>query len=266
MNAIAQQNAFAEWLGRPMSGSRKDATSPIAGVDASRLAIHRNNFVVTLVDAMAEAFPVTQALAGVRFFREMARQRVLVDPPAVPMVTDYASGFPHFIGDYPPAAAVPLLASVARLEGLCLRAYHAADAKPVATEAFHALLADPRRLARTCVRLHPAARWMRSRHAIHSVWAAHQGLAEPSAAELGGVDPRRPEAVLVARPALDVLVVLLPPGAFMFLDSLSAGLSLQSAIADAQYEARNADVVLLFSLLVRYGLAVELIDTRQDQP
>ena len=50
----------------------------------------------------------------------------------------------------------------------------------------------------------------------------------------------------------------------MFLDSLSAGLSLQSAIADARYEAADVDVAALFSLLVRYGLAVELIDTRQD--
>ena len=264
MSAIAQQGTFADWLVRPLSGSPKKVSLPITGVDAARLAIHRNNFVATLVDAIAEAFPVTQALAGVAFFREMARQRVLADPPGAPLIADYASGFPHFVGDYPPAAAVPLLASVARLEGLCLRAYHAADAAPLATQSFHALLADPARLARTGVRLHPAARWMRSRHAIHSVWSAHQGLADMSAAKLGGFDPRRPEAVLVARPALDVVVVLLPAGAFMFLDSLSAGLSLQSAIADARYEAADVDVAALFSLLVRYGLAVELIDTRQD--
>lgn len=264
MSAIAQHTALADWLVRPLSGSRKEAPSPVHGVDAARLAIHRNTFVVTLVDAMAEAFPVTQALAGVPFFREMARQRVLADPPGSPLIADYASGFPHFVGDYAPAAAVPLLASVARLEGLCLRAWHAADAAPLATQSFQALLTDPARLARTGVRLHPAARWMRSRHAIHSLWSAHQGLADVSAARLGGIDPRRPEAVLVARPALDVVVVLLPEGAFMFLDSLSAGLSLQSAIADARHEAPDADVTALFSLLVRYGLAVELFDTRQD--
>ena len=160
----------------------------------------------------------------------------------------------------------PLLASMARLEALCLRAYHAADAAPVDLQAFQALLADPERLARIGVRLHPAARWMRSRHAIHSLWSAHQDLADLSTAELGGIDPLRSETVLVARPALDVLVVLLPPGGFMFLDSLSAGLSLQSAIADARFEARGADIAQLLSLLLRYGLAIELIDTGQDQP
>ena len=264
MNIIAQHAALADWLAQPPSSLRNKVASPINGVEPARLAIHRNTFVVTLVDAMAEAFPVTQALAGVPFFREMARRRIFADPPRTPIIADYASGFPHFIGDYPPAAAVPLLASVARLEGLCLRAWHATDAAPLATQCFHALLADPARLALTGVRLHPAARWMRSRHAIHSVWSAHQGLADLSTAKLGGIDPRRPEAVLVARPALDVVVVLLPAGAFMFLDSLSAGLSLQSAIADARHEAADADVTELFSLLVRYGLAVDLFDTRQD--
>lgn len=266
VNAVVQQATFAEWLVRSMPRSRTSARLKIAGLDPARVAIHRNTFVVTLVDVLADAFPVTQALAGRDFFRRMAQQRVLTDPPDSPVVAEYASGLPHFVSDYPPAAAVPLLASVARLEGLCLRAYHAADATPVEAQSFHALLADPERLARTGLRLHPAARWMQSRHAIHSVWSAHQGLPELSAVDLGGIDPRRSEAVLVARPGLDVVVALLPPGAFMFLDSLSSGLSLQSAISDAQHEARSVDIASLFSLLLRYGLAIELIDTRQESP
>ena len=38
-----------------------------------RLAVHRNNVVVSLVDALADTFPVTQQLVGEDFFRTMAR-------------------------------------------------------------------------------------------------------------------------------------------------------------------------------------------------
>lgn len=266
MSALAAQAAFADCLRSQARAPGHGTQSPLAGIDPARLAIHRNNFVATLVDALAEAFPVTQALAGVDFFREMARQRVCADPPQSPMVAEYASGFPHFVGGYAPAAGVPLLASMARLEGLCLRSFHAADATPIPLGAFQALLHEPEKFARTGVRLHPAARWMRTQYAVHTLWAKHQGLADMSAAQLGGIESRRAEAVLVARPALDVVVALLPPGAFMFLDSLSAGLSLESAIIDAKRDSDAADPTTLFSLLVRYGLAVELFDTRQDRP
>ncbi|MEO7251410.1 MAG: DNA-binding domain-containing protein [Arenimonas sp.] len=266
MNALAAQAAFADCLRRQTREPGQGTDSPLSGIDAARLAIHRNNFVATLVDALAEAFPVTQALAGTEFFREMARHRVRTDPPQSPVIAEYASGFPHFVGSHAAAADVPFLASVARLEGLCLESFHSLDATPIPLEAFQALLQEPSRFVRTGVRIHPAARWMRSRYAVHTLWAKHQDLADMSAARLGGIDPRRPEAVLVARPALDVVVALLPPGGFTFLDSLSAGLSLQSAITEALRDTDDAKPTMLFSVLVRYGLAIELLDIPQEHP
>jgi len=114
------------------------------GHDAERrFAVHRNNFVVGLVDALAESFPVTQALVGQAFFRGMARERVLADPPRSPLLTDYALGFADFVAGFAPAAVVPYLADVARIEALRIQAYHAADAVPLPGAAYEGLLADP---------------------------------------------------------------------------------------------------------------------------
>lgn len=264
MNALANQAAIAGWLHRSPPAAGQATAPPIDGIDASRLAIHRNTYVSTLVDALAEAFPVTQALAGETFFRAMARQRVLADPPCSPIVADYAAGFPRFVAEYPAAAAVPFLAPMARLEELCLHAFHATDATPLALDVFHALCDEPGRLEYTGVRLHPSARWIRSRYAIHGLWTAHQALADMSTADLSRIESRRPEAVLVARPVLDVAVVLLPPGACEFLDALNAGSSLGTAMNDSCEDVSDADPTALFSLLVRHGLATEFIDTRKE--
>ena len=83
---------------------------PVAGGDFAhgggeaerRMAVHRNTFIVSLVDALADAFPVSQALVGEPFFRAMARERVLADPPRSPVLTDYARGMPDFIAVWLP--------------------------------------------------------------------------------------------------------------------------------------------------------------------
>nr|WP_298130085.1 DNA-binding domain-containing protein [uncultured Pseudoxanthomonas sp.] len=223
---------------------------------ARRLAIHRNTFVVSLVDSLAASFPVTHALVGETFFRAMARERVLADPPRSPVLTDYALDFPDFIAAFAPAAAVAGLADVARIEALRIRAYHATDAVPLADTAYHALLQAPTRLPGTRVMLHPACAWFRASHAALSVWQAHQGLTDLADAHLDGIDTRVSDDVLIARPVFDVRVAALPAGALAWLDALAAGRTLGEAFALAHAAAAHTDDGALFALLLAHGLAI----------
>lgn len=240
--------------GRPDSG----------GYDTERrFAVHRNNFVVTLVDALAESFPVTQALVGPEFFRAMARERVLTAPPRSPLLVDYAIAFPDFIAHFQPAAAVPYLADVARIEALRIRAYHAVDASPMPEAAYHELFAAPERLAAVRLDLHPACYWFRSRYAAYSVWRAHQNLQDVSEATLENIDVERPEDVLIARPLLEVITTDLPVGAVTLLDAFRSGQPLGLAYQQAHASSGNADNSAvddnaLFTVLIQYGLVVGL--------
>ena len=256
----AYQHEFAAALrdpARPALGSLRGATLPD---HARRFAVHRNNFVASLVDALAASFPVTQALVGEDFFREMARERVFQQLPRSPVLIDYADGFADFIDDFGPAATVPYLADVARIEALRVRAYHAADVRPLPEMAYRELAASPQALANTRLSIHPSCHWMRSRHAAHSIWRAHQGP-DPARA-LGAVDIDRAEDLLVTRAAFDVAVVALPRGAFEFLEAVRAGLALAAAFHAADAAAAGVDCGELFSLLIRHGLAV----SAQAQP
>lgn len=234
-----------------------------SGVDPQRrFAVHRNNAVVALVDALAAAFPITQALVGEDFFRAMARERVRIDPPRSPILAKYGDGFAGFIAGFAPAVGVPYLADIARLERFRMQAYHAADAEPVALDAYRMLVTEPARLADTRLSLHPACRWLRSRYAVRSIWQAHQQLDDLQHAELAHIDIDAPEQMLITRAQWDVDVSPLPAGAAACLDALRAGATLGDAamgFAAADGAGRHAaQFETLFALIVQHGLAVAL--------
>jgi len=81
-----------------------------------RFAVHRNNVVVGLINALAERFPVVSRLVGDEFFRAMARLYATMRPPASPLMMLYGETFPEFIDAFAPAAALPYLGDIARLE------------------------------------------------------------------------------------------------------------------------------------------------------
>ncbi len=258
MNASVQSR-FATALRTP-GISLHGLRAPAPADPQRRLDVHRNNAMVSLIDALAATFPVTQALVGEDFFRDMARERVLADPPRSPIVFRYGTGFAEFIDGHAPAAAVPYLADMARLEHLRVQCHHAADAQAVAAADFHALLTAPERLAELRMTLHPASAWLRSDHAVHSLWQAHQGLDDLAVADLSGIDPDTAETVLVTRPQWDVLVQPIDRRLTHALDALRAGAPLDDALADIPDSVDEQALLLteLLTLLIRHDLVVAL--------
>lgn len=218
-----------------------------------RFDVHRNNVFVSLIEALAETFSVTQALVGVEFFRAMAQVYVGRSPPRSRLLFEYGCDFPDFIAGFAPAAGLPYLGDVARLEYLRVEACHAADAEALVPGAFIALLDSPDRLLDLRVQLHPALRIMRSGHAVFSIWAAHQGLMT-----LESVVLEQPEDALVFRPGLEVRVLALPPGGAAFLGSLAnqgtLGESATIASREAEFDlAANLRGLIEHSLVAGLG-------------
>lgn len=258
MNSSLQSH-FATALRTPGS-SLRGMRAPAPADPQRRLDVHRNNAMVSLIDALAATFPVTQALVGEDFFRDMARERVLADPPRSPIVLRYGEGFAEFIDGYAPASEVPYLTDMARMEYLRVQCHHAADAKAVAVADFHALLTAPKRLADLRMTLHPASAWLRSDHAVHSLWLAHQDLDDLADADLAGIDAHAAEAVLVKRPQWDVQVQPIDRCMTHALDALHEGVPLGVALAEVPASVDEQATLLtgLLTLLIRHDLVVAL--------
>ena len=252
------QHALASFLLRADGSDCVTLPVELAAIAPTRLAVHRNTFVSTLVDMLAQTFPVTRALVGAEFFRDMARDCVLADPPRCPDLVPYALAFPLFVAGYSPVAATPFIPETAMLEAMRLRAFHAADAQALDPAAFRSLLDDPLRIGQTRVALHPSAQWLRARYAAHALWSAHDTADDIQSVDLAGLDLHAAQHVLVCRHGFELQVVALPAGAADFLDALAGGATFADAFARAIAADSRTEPTALFALLLQHGLAVAL--------
>lgn len=251
------QQGFFEALLDPGQPPPSGLTTWNGSDPATRFAVYRNNVLASLIDALADTFPVTQELVGAAFFRAMARLFVLAEPPRSRMLAFYGESFADFVEHFPPAASVPYLADVARLEMLRVHAYHAADAASLSTDALAEVLADADALPDLLLAFHPSVGLLRSPYAVVSLWAAHQGITE-----LASVDPHVPEQALVVRPNLEVEVLGLEAGAGDFVAHLMQGASLGQAAEQAARAHPDFDLARILGLLIRKQ-AISSMNTSQ---
>ena len=223
-----------------------------------RFAVYRNNVVVGLVAALADSFPVTQALVGEDFFRAMAREFVRAQPPRSPVLALYGDGFAGFIEDFPPVAGLPYLADLARLEYLRVMAWYAAGVAAVTPQRIGAVLTDPDGLPQARLTLHPALFVLPSAHAVVALWAAHQ--ADSPAQAMAAVDPAQAEAALVWRNGLEVEIRRVGQGTALFIGRLQQAASLAEAGAAAIAADAEFDPAATLALLIRCG-AITAITT-----
>ena len=242
--APAAQQAFAAALLDPARLPPPGLVAWNGSDTAVRFAVYRNNVVLSLVAALADTFAVVREMVGDDFFTAMARLYVAEQPPSSPVLSCYGDGFADWLANFEPAATVPYLADLARLERARVRAYHAADAPVLGADVIAAHLGDPAQLPRARLVLQPSLSVIRSPWAIVSLWAAHQGQGR-----LEDLAVEQPESALVLRQDDDVVVLSIPAGAAAFILALQRGQPLGVAAAIEQ----AFDLGASLALLIRHG-------------
>ena len=223
------QNAFAEALFDCEKPIPEGLISHNSSRPTKRFAVYRNNVIVSLVEALRAKFPATERIVGEEFFRAMARTFVVSQPPRSKILHAYGEAFGDFIEAFEPAAELPYLADVARLEAARTRAYHAADAVPLDANAFAGIAPD--RVAGLRLTLHPSLEIVRSLYPMVTIWSMNAGETE-----LAPIDEQAAEDAVVLRPHLEVFVQRLPPGGAAFVHALRQGSKLQDAMERALAE------------------------------
>ncbi|WP_084377080.1 HvfC/BufC N-terminal domain-containing protein [Pseudomonas mucidolens] len=220
---------------------------------ASRFAVYRNNLRSSLINALASGFPVTLQLVGDAFFRGMAGLYVQAFPPVSRLISEYGADFADFIQGFPPAASVPYLADVARLERSRVRAFHAADAPVMDPQSIIAALQQPTGFGDLRLQLHPSLATLSSPYAIIALWAAHQ-----AGTSLSGVDPLHPQSALVVRDGLEVKVFAIDSGMQVFINSLANGRPLDMAMTHALAACTDFAPQQCLRLLISQGAVTHL--------
>jgi hypothetical protein len=252
MRSLADVQAeFAAALRDPGLGVPEGIVDPDRDPAPRRFAVYRNNVTTGLVDAIAGAYPAVRRIVGEEFFRAMARGYVAAEPPCSPVLMEYGKTFADFIAGFAPAASLPYLADVARLERAWREAYHAAEAVPLGPADLAGI--GEAEVAGTTVRLHPSLRLIRSRYPVLTVWKmnAGDGPVHPVDFAAGGED------ALIVRPDAEVTVRAVPPGGAAFVAALEEGRALGQAAAAALDASEAFDLAANLAGLIAAGAICE---------
>jgi hypothetical protein len=252
------QSEFAVALCDPNREIPGGVTSHNTRRPVRRFKVYRNNMVVSLTDLLQAYFPVVTRLVGEEFFRAMARDFIVRDPPRSPILSRFGARFPHFIQQFPPAQDLPYLADVARLEWLQQRAYHAADRAPITARDLASVPAE--QMPDVVFELHPAVGLTVSPFPVVSIWKTNMIDSDVRSISLdeGG------EAALVVRPQLDVQVVPLPSGADTFLALVMMDYTVSEATTASRLVDREFDLQQSLALLIGSG-AIADFEVRQTR-
>ena len=210
-------------------------------------AVYRNTVMKGCIDALQANYPSVARLVGEEWFRAAAAIYVRVNLPRRPMLADYGEGFADFLAAFEPAAELPYLAGVARLDRFWTEAHLARDEEPVSAASMANRSLDD--LARTVLRPHAAARWAWFESApIFSLWRRNRELAD----DLADIEWRS-EGALLVRPRDAVRWMSLGRGGCAFLAACAAGETLGSAAAAALAADPDIDLSTFMATLLEAG-------------
>ena len=204
------------------------ASTEGAALDDERMAIYRTNGRATYRHALGATFAVVKRLTGAPFFNAAVDTFVAAHPPFSGDLNVYGEHFADFVERYAPAANLPYLADVARLEWAIDEASRAADAPRVPDAALAALaIVPPERVPHVRIALDVSCRLVESAYPILRIWRANQDDRsgdERIDLEEGGI------LLIVRRDTDGMAIEALRRGEYAWLAALAQAATLHAAI------------------------------------
>jgi hypothetical protein len=209
-------------------------------------AIYRNTAMRACLDALEANYPAVVCLVGRDWFRAAAAVHVAASPPSDARLFTYGDDFADFLVAFPPAAELPYLADVARLDRLSLESLFAADVGVLSAGCLNGL--EPEALGALRLRLHPATRAFAAPTPAVTIWqASRAGLAVND--ELVW----QAEFAVVTRTDLEVVVTPVCASTCRLLDAIGAGASLADAALSTLTVHPDAPIDLNLASLLQVG-------------
>jgi hypothetical protein len=223
------------------------------GSPETRLSIYRNNSLANLRAALREVYPVILRLVGKDFFDHTATRFILAHPSRSGDLNDYGDGFGEFLATFPPAAELPYLCDVARLEWAREKAHYAADHPPLDLTRLATVAAE--RYGELRFKLHPAASLLNSEYPLLRIWETNQpGYSGDDHVDLGSGGVQ----LLVTRRGLDVVNESLTAAESALLCALANGQTLDAALGRALECDSAFDLQTCLGIRVAQGDLVDL--------
>jgi hypothetical protein len=230
----------------------EEGVNPVA-----RFSIYQANVVHRLAAALVSTYPVVCQLVDRGFFDYAADAFIRRILPASSCLDEYGEEFPSFLETFAPAAEIPYLSDVARLEWHIGRVARGPcySAVPVKT-----LLQTLERCIQTGIdasniylRFSPDVRFLSSPFAIDTIWKMHQEGALMNGLSLGSAG-----ANLQISGGDRLCILNLSPPAWAFRSQLGRGATLEAAFSAATATCADFDCAFEIATLLNDGCVVEV--------
>ena len=241
------QEDFAHALLEPEADAG-DASAVGALLRQPGFAVHRNTVLKGCIDALQANYPAVARLVGDEWFRAAASIYARANLPAQPMLLFYGEDFASFLATFEPAAELPYLAGVARLDRFWTEAHTARDEAPVHAPALAGLEAAA--IQGVVLRPHASTRWAWfDGQPVFTIWQRNRasGPLDESPIDWRG------EGALVVRPGDAVQWIGIDAAACAFLDACAEGRTIAEAGTAALAVNPRTDLVVLAAQLVAAG-------------
>lgn len=249
------QNAFAAALFQDGTDHIESDPTAIQAINTLQaqpgFAVYRNTVLKGCIDALQANYPTVSQLVGDSWFRAAAAVYAHAHPPPSGLLMDYGESLETFLAQFEPAATLPYLPAVARLDRCWTECHLALDAPSLDT---HWLTRQhPANLPTLELQPHPAARWAWSdTHPAYALWANHRNgaMAHDDLPWVG-------DGGLLTRPQDAVTWRAISPAGIAFLDACANGMALEGAATAALTAEPAVDFAALMTQLLNAGALSE---------
>ncbi len=251
---------FQDDLARALLDPAADASLPddlAALVRQPGFAVYRNTTMKGCIDALQANYPAVARIVGEEWFRATAAVYVRADPPTEGTLLRYGAGFERFLVGFEPAAELPYLPGVARLDRFWTEAHIAGDDPVLDADELAAVGVKARAQVALCP--HAAARWAWfDAQPIYTIWSRNRAAGQYDDSEIDW----HGEGALLVRPHGDVRWIAIDAAACAFLDACSADRPLADALEAARAQDRDLDTDALLTMLVSAGALASATPSR----
>ena len=241
-----RQRQFGAAILNPEAELPDGLVGPDGEPSLRRFSVYRNNVVVGLIDALKQSFPAVTRIVGDEFMTALSRIYVAHEPPSSPILLHYGAGFADFINSFEPAATVPYLADVARMERAWHEAYHARETPTLNCSTLAGLA--PRQFEYVTFTAHPSLRLIPSSYPALSIWQMNLESATPQP-----IDLAQTEYAIFLRPNAEVEARSVSASSFIFVQELTRGSTVLQALRAAIRHDEMFDLGAHLAELFRMG-------------
>ena len=226
-----------------------DAVSPALATLTAQPAfvVYRNTVMKGCIDALQANYPAVNCIVGEEWLRAAAAIYVRNALPDQPTLLHYGAGFAGFLANFEPAAELPYLPGVARLDRFWTEAHAEASVAALSPAAITQL--TPGHLIHARLQPHAAARWAWFADApVYSIWSRNRSDDVVSA----DIEWQA-EGALLTRPHDAVQWRRLDRAGCAFLDACAAGATVAEAAQAALAAQTDADLGRMMASLLEAG-------------